>query len=44
MSSIGKIIDNGGTGWLRSNYPCNVNVEVDNYCYLLSKIIATISQ
>jgi len=26
MSSIGKNNENGGTGWLRSNYPCNVNI------------------
>ena len=25
MSSKGKNNENGGTGWLRSNYPCNVN-------------------
>jgi len=43
MSSIAKN-KNGGTGWLRSNYPCNVNIGADDYCSLPSKIIGTISQ
>jgi len=43
MSSIGKDNENGGTGWLRSNYPCNVNIGADNYCSIPSNIIVTIS-
>ena len=44
MSSIGKNNEDSMTGWLHSKHSCNINIGADDYCSLLSKIIATFHQ